>query len=271
MPRFKRLQKKQKSDLSVSTSHGTESAYLPTNLPLPIQHVPQPSRLVYSASNPTPMDQDTSHSGPTVWPQLQPFRTVHLTSYPSPVGRDSTQPSRLVHSTSHPGLENQNLSQSSRSTHSTSQSDPTNEDSSQAAPTDQDAPRKSSRRESNAYWVVDAIGGCLSAVMKLRKKLFFVRAMYPWIFDRSIVGVRPKCEKFMDGMFSKDDFNGTMSKSKQDVIDALIFDMSTPTTAKSLNVASPGAIIESQWMIHDSQFSPDFSDVQVTNRVALKK
>ncbi|KAF3667873.1 hypothetical protein FXO37_09814 [Capsicum annuum] len=114
MPRFKRMQKKQKLDLPISTSQGTESACLPTNLPPPIQHAPQPSRPVYSASHPTPMDQDTPHPGSTVWPE--------------------SQPSRSVHSTSHQGLANQDSSQSSRSIHSTSHSDPTNEDSSQASP-----------------------------------------------------------------------------------------------------------------------------------------
>ncbi|KAM3222024.1 hypothetical protein P3L10_021294 [Capsicum annuum] len=157
MPRFKRMQKKQKSDLSVSTSQSTESACLPTNLSPPIQHAPQPFRSVYSASHPTPIDHDMPHPGPTVFPESQPSRLVHLTSHPSLVGRDVSQPSRSVHSTLHPGLENQDSSQSSRSVYSTSHSDPTIEDSSQTAPTDQDAPKKYSRRESNTHWVVDAI------------------------------------------------------------------------------------------------------------------
>ncbi|PHT87121.1 hypothetical protein T459_09227 [Capsicum annuum] len=136
MPRFMRLQKNQKSDLSVSTLQGTESTCLSINLPLPIQHAPQPSRLVYSTSHLTPMDQDTSHLGPTVWPKSKPSQSIHLTSHPSPVGRDSSQPSRSVHSTSHLGLANQDSSKSSRSIHFTSHSDPTNEDLSQAAPID---------------------------------------------------------------------------------------------------------------------------------------
>ncbi|KAM3248516.1 hypothetical protein P3L10_010285 [Capsicum annuum] len=142
MPRFKHKPKNQKSDLSISTSQGTESTCLPINLPPPIQHAPQPTRPVYSASHPNSMDQDTPHSGPTVCLESQPSRSVHLTSHPSPVGRDSLQPSHSVHSTSHLVLSNQDSSQSSRSIHSTSHSDPTNEDSSQAAPTNQAALKK---------------------------------------------------------------------------------------------------------------------------------
>ncbi|KAM3289756.1 hypothetical protein P3S67_018045 [Capsicum chacoense] len=130
-------EEKQKSDLPIATSQGTESTCLPTNLPPLILHAPQPSRPVYSASHPTPMDQDTLHPGSTVWPE--------------------SQPSQSVHSTSHQGLANQDSSQLSRSIHSTSHSDPTNENSSQASPKGQDAPKKHPRRESNLHWVVDAI------------------------------------------------------------------------------------------------------------------
>ncbi|PHU00965.1 hypothetical protein BC332_30752 [Capsicum chinense] len=74
MTRFKRSQKKQKSDLPECTSQGTESACLPTNLHPTIQHAPQPFQPVYSASHPTPMDQDMPYPGPTVWPELKPSR-----------------------------------------------------------------------------------------------------------------------------------------------------------------------------------------------------
>ncbi|PHT65184.1 hypothetical protein T459_29609 [Capsicum annuum] len=96
MPRFKLLQKKKKLGPLVSTTQGTESApsFLDqTNLSPPIQHAPQLSRLVYSSSHPSPIDQDTSHPGPTVFPESQPSPTDHLTSYPSLVGGDSSQPS----------------------------------------------------------------------------------------------------------------------------------------------------------------------------------
>ncbi|KAM3270111.1 hypothetical protein P3S67_030017 [Capsicum chacoense] len=62
-----------------------------------------------------------------------------------------------VHSTSHLGLANQDSSQSSRSVHSISHSTPTTQDSSKPAPTDEAAPQKRSRRESNTHWVIDAI------------------------------------------------------------------------------------------------------------------
>ncbi|KAF3655710.1 hypothetical protein FXO38_14554 [Capsicum annuum] len=87
-------------------SNGTESACLPTNLHPTIQHAPQPFQPVYSASHPTPMDQDMPYSGPTVWPELQLSRSVQLISHPSLIGRDSSQPSRSVHSTSHPDSRN---------------------------------------------------------------------------------------------------------------------------------------------------------------------
>ncbi|PHT38300.1 hypothetical protein CQW23_21873 [Capsicum baccatum] len=197
MPRFKRMQNKQKLGSSVSTSQGTESApsFLDKiNLSPLIQHAPQPSRPVYSASHPAPIDEDTLHPGPTVFPESQPSPTDHLTSYPSLVGRDSSQPSPVDRDSSHlspiawdlsqpfpvgrdssqPSLVGWNSSQpspvgrdssypypdssqSSRSVHSTSHSTPTNQDSSQSASTDEAAPQKRSRRESNTHWVVDAI------------------------------------------------------------------------------------------------------------------
>ncbi|PHU13476.1 hypothetical protein BC332_14681 [Capsicum chinense] len=98
MLRFKRLQKKQKLGPSVSTSQSTEStpSFLDKkNWSPPIQHVPQPSRPVYSASHPALIDQDTPHPGPTVFPESQPSPTDHLTSYPSLIGRDSSQPSPI--------------------------------------------------------------------------------------------------------------------------------------------------------------------------------
>ncbi|PHU04699.1 hypothetical protein BC332_25521 [Capsicum chinense] len=158
MPRFKCIQKKQKSDMPVSTSQGTESACLPTNLPPSIQYAPQPSQPVYSASHPTLIDQDMPHLAPTVCLESQLTRSVHLTSHPFLVGWESSQPSRSVHSTSYSSLANQDSLQSSLSIHSTSHSDPANKDSSQAAPTDQAVPKKYSRRESNVHWVIDAIG-----------------------------------------------------------------------------------------------------------------
>ncbi|KAF3612490.1 hypothetical protein FXO37_36757 [Capsicum annuum] len=105
MPRFERLQKKQKLDPSVFTLQGTESAPSfvdKTNRSRPIQHIPQPYQPVYLASHPTLIDQDTPHLGLAVFPESQPSPTDHLTSYPSLVGRDSSQLSPVSRDTSHP-------------------------------------------------------------------------------------------------------------------------------------------------------------------------
>ncbi|KAF3656820.1 hypothetical protein FXO38_13970 [Capsicum annuum] len=105
MPRFERLQEKQKLDPSVFTLQGTESAPSfvdKTNRSLPIQHIPQPYQPVYLASHPTLIDQDTPHLGLAVFPKSQPSPTDHLTSYPSLVGRDSSQLSPVSRDTSHP-------------------------------------------------------------------------------------------------------------------------------------------------------------------------
>ncbi|PHT44972.1 hypothetical protein CQW23_14130 [Capsicum baccatum] len=116
MPRFKRLQKKQKLGPSVSTSQSIEStpSFLDkTNLSLPIQHAPQPSRLVYSTSHPAPVDQDTPHLDPTVFPKSQPSLSVHLTSHLSSIGRDSSQPSPISQDSSQPSPIGRYLSQPS--------------------------------------------------------------------------------------------------------------------------------------------------------------
>ncbi|XP_047250041.1 uncharacterized protein LOC124885840 [Capsicum annuum] len=67
-----------------------------------------------------------------------------------------------------------------------------------------------------------------------------------------------------------DDVGGTITNSVQDVVDALLFGLSTPTTTKSLDISTPNIVTESQWTIFDSQFSPDFPDAQVREREATK-
>ncbi|PHT78372.1 hypothetical protein T459_16424 [Capsicum annuum] len=96
MPRFKCLQKKQKLDLSISTSQGTKStpsflqsaSYMSkiqttpllaiTNLAPLIHPTSQPSRPVYSASHPSRMDQDTSQLALAVFPKSQASQSVHF-------------------------------------------------------------------------------------------------------------------------------------------------------------------------------------------------
>ncbi|PHT45533.1 hypothetical protein CQW23_14691 [Capsicum baccatum] len=150
MSRFKWLKKKQKLGPLVATSQGTESApsFLEkTNLSSPIQHAPQPSQPVYSASHPAPIDKDTPHSSPKIFPESQLSPIDYLTSYPSLVCRDSSQLSPI----------GRDLSLPSPVVRSTSYSTPINQDSTQPALPDEAAPQKRSRRESNTHWVVDAI------------------------------------------------------------------------------------------------------------------
>lgn len=46
--------------------------------------------------------------------------------------------------------------------------------------------------------------------------------------------------------------------------------MTTPTTTKPLSIGTPSVMIESQWMLLDSQFWPDLPDAQIQNRDAMK-
>ncbi|PHU21832.1 hypothetical protein BC332_06939 [Capsicum chinense] len=69
----------------------------------------------------------------------------------------------------------------------------------------------------------------------------------------------------------KDDVGGTITDLVQDTVDTLLFGLPTPSTTKPLNVGTLNTMIESQWMIPDSQFSPDFSDVQVSHKSTYKR
>ncbi|PHU20057.1 hypothetical protein BC332_11208 [Capsicum chinense] len=62
---------------------------------------------------------------------------------------------------------------------------------------------------------------------------------------------------------SPDDVNAIITKSVQDALDALIFGLSTPSNTNKFDVVTPNLVTESQWSLSDSQFPPDFPDVQV--------
>ncbi|PHU02306.1 hypothetical protein BC332_27557 [Capsicum chinense] len=67
-----------------------------------------------------------------------------------------------------------------------------------------------------------------------------------------------------------DEVGGTITDSIQAAVDTILFDLSTPSTTKSLDVGTSNKIIESQRALSDSQFSPDFSDAQIREREATK-
>ncbi|KAM3205318.1 hypothetical protein P3L10_028728 [Capsicum annuum] len=67
-----------------------------------------------------------------------------------------------------------------------------------------------------------------------------------------------------------DDVGDKITNLVQDAIDALLFDLSTPSTTNSLDVGAPNTVNESQWTIFDSHFSPDFLDAQVREREVTK-
>ncbi|PHT34672.1 hypothetical protein CQW23_26472 [Capsicum baccatum] len=193
MPRFKRMQKKEKLGPSVSTLQAPIDqdtphpgpAVFPESQPSPINHLTSyPSLVDRDSSQPYPIGQDSSYPSPVGrdssqpssvgrdssqpllnssqpspvgWDSSQLSPIGRDSSYPYPIGPNSSQPSRSVHSTSHLGLKNQDSSQLSLLVHITSHSTPTNQDSSQPAPTDEAASQKYSRRESNTHWVIDAI------------------------------------------------------------------------------------------------------------------
>ncbi|KAM3248088.1 hypothetical protein P3L10_009856 [Capsicum annuum] len=52
-----------------------------------------------------------------------------------------------------------------------------------------------------------------------------------------------------------DDVGGTITDSVQDTIDALLFDLPTPSTTKSLDVGTPNIVTKSQWTIPNSHKS----------------
>ncbi|PHU15457.1 hypothetical protein BC332_16662 [Capsicum chinense] len=61
----------------------------------------------------------------------------------------------------------------------------------------------------------------------------------------------------------QDDVNVTLTESVQDALDALIFELSSPSNTNKINVVTPNLVTESQWSLPDSQFLPDFLDAQV--------
>ncbi|XP_047258952.1 uncharacterized protein LOC107851977 [Capsicum annuum] len=67
-----------------------------------------------------------------------------------------------------------------------------------------------------------------------------------------------------------DDFGGTITEFVQDIIDASLFGLSTPSTTKTLDVGIPNIVTESQWTSHNSQVSLDFLDAQVREHEATK-
>ncbi|KAM3377513.1 hypothetical protein P3S68_009926 [Capsicum galapagoense] len=67
-----------------------------------------------------------------------------------------------------------------------------------------------------------------------------------------------------------DDVDGTIIDSVQDAVDTLLFDLSTPSTTNTLDVGTPNIVTESQWMVPNSQFPPDFSDARVREHEATK-
>lgn len=58
----------------------------------------------------------------------------------------------------------------------------------------------------------------------------------------------------------EDDFSGTIKNSVQNIVDTLIFEMTTPTASKPLNVGTLSAMTENQSMLPGSHLSPDFLD-----------
>ncbi|PHT37466.1 hypothetical protein CQW23_21039 [Capsicum baccatum] len=68
----------------------------------------------------------------------------------------------------------------------------------------------------------------------------------------------------------QDGVNVTLTESDQDALDILIFGLSTPSNTKKIDVVTPNLVKESQWSLPDSQFPPDFPDVQVSELEAAK-
>ncbi|PHT83303.1 hypothetical protein T459_11746 [Capsicum annuum] len=60
-----------------------------------------------------------------------------------------------------------------------------------------------------------------------------------------------------------DDFSGAITNSVQDVVDALIFGLTTPSTMKLVDVGTPNTMIEIQWTLFDP-------GAQVWDREAMK-
>ncbi|KAF3622321.1 hypothetical protein FXO38_31348 [Capsicum annuum] len=68
----------------------------------------------------------------------------------------------------------------------------------------------------------------------------------------------------------EDEVGGTITDSIQAAVDTILFGLLTPSTTKSLDVGTSNKMIESQWKLLDSQFSPDFPNAQVREREATK-
>ncbi|KAM3263850.1 hypothetical protein P3L10_000844 [Capsicum annuum] len=68
----------------------------------------------------------------------------------------------------------------------------------------------------------------------------------------------------------EDEVGGTITDSIQVVVDTILFDLSTPSTTKPLNVGASNKMTESQWDLPVSQIPPDFPDAQVRELEASK-
>ncbi|PHT85917.1 hypothetical protein T459_08023 [Capsicum annuum] len=89
---------------------------------------------------------------------------------------------------------------------------------------------------------------------------------------QACVYTHTECPTTIDGQSDqKDDVGDTITDLVQDVGDTLLFGLSTPSTTKPLNEGTLNTMIESQWMIPDSQYSPDFSDAQVSHKSTYKR
>ncbi|KAF3682589.1 hypothetical protein FXO38_01218 [Capsicum annuum] len=67
------------------------------------------------------------------------------------------------------------------------------------------------------------------------------------------------------------DFSATTTNLVQDIVDELLFGLTTPLTMKPLVIGTQNTVAESQWTLPNSQFPPDFSDAQVQERDSIKE
>ncbi|KAM3326639.1 hypothetical protein P3S67_001765 [Capsicum chacoense] len=68
----------------------------------------------------------------------------------------------------------------------------------------------------------------------------------------------------------ENEVGGTITDSIQATVDTILFDLSTPSTTKSMDVGASSKMIERHWDLPDSQIPPDFSDAQVQELQASK-
>ncbi|PHT44837.1 hypothetical protein CQW23_13995 [Capsicum baccatum] len=68
----------------------------------------------------------------------------------------------------------------------------------------------------------------------------------------------------------QDDVDDIITESVQDVVETLLFGLSTPSDTKKFDVVTPNIVMESQWSLSDSHIPPDFPDAQVRKIEAAK-